>query len=151
MKLLKEWALEYLKAKDAFVKQIKNIEENTKECDVMLHYETHDRCVLVQDTIDADSVVKKAAAQPTYVVVPNTKENVELLLKNWDGFKEHKQLCFFFVNPNSKTEQKWMVYPSTHDSITEKNALRKGIESLFLTVEPYMTPEKRVSDTAAGN
>ena len=46
-------------------------------------------------------------------------------------------LSIYFVNPNSSTEKKWIIYPFTHSKITEHSALKLGLMTLFESVEEY--------------
>jgi hypothetical protein len=41
----------------------------------------------------------------------------------------------YFVNPESATDKKWMIYPHTHHKISDPSSLKLGLESLFSTVQ----------------
>ena len=69
------------------------------------------------------------------LVVLNTKKNVESMIANWVELSKNQKLCIYFVNP--KTNEKWLIYPHTHNQITEKAALRRGIETMFSEITPY--------------
>ncbi len=70
------------------------------------------------------------------LVVYNTKENFDVLVDNWDkivGFKRH--FSMYFVNPFSKTEKSWTIYPATHSLIVDKSGLKASLKTLFSKVD----------------
>ncbi|MCX8146893.1 MAG: hypothetical protein N3D84_00285 [Candidatus Woesearchaeota archaeon] len=70
------------------------------------------------------------------LVVYNTKENIDFLINNWELFsKFNNNFSIFFVNPFSKTEKRWAIYPMTHDIIAERKNLRQSINVLASNVE----------------
>ncbi|MBU0615780.1 MAG: hypothetical protein KJ601_06825 [Nanoarchaeota archaeon] len=125
---LKQWAYHYIQSKDAIFKKIKSIEDT--EYGYLIKYQDSDKKVLIKPVLDmsndADSNIY------TY----NTMDNFYFLLSNWDYFVNLKaQICF--VNPNSFLEKKWLVNPYVHDRICERSALKRGLTSLFQTVDIY--------------
>ena len=66
----------------------------------------------------------------------NAKENFDVLVNNWErlvNFKKHFHM--YFVNPFSNTLKQWAIYPHTHQIITQGQALKLGLTTLFQTVE----------------
>jgi len=128
MAKLKEWMLTYLKNRDIYEGRIKSIEECGD--DFVIHRDDGDVLVLVSGHLsDSQSMVASAKKGRVIVAALNIKSNVEFLVKNWDSLKPFKGLSFYFVNPD--TNDKWVIYPYTHDLITERAALKKGLLSLF--------------------
>ena len=71
-----------------------------------------------------------------FLVCYNTAENLDFLITNWDALVKFKRnFCVIFINPFSATDKKWAVYPATHDLITERPALKSGLQVLFSTVD----------------
>jgi len=104
--------------------------------DFVVHKTTGGVLFLVRpELLNVEEVLQKAAGSAGLVVL-NTKKNVDAVLANWDKLAKLKGLCIYFVNP--KANEKWLLYPYTHDQITEKPALRRGLESLFSMVPAYM-------------
>ncbi len=131
---LKEWAQIYLKSRDVLQKSITGFE--SLNGDFVVHKTTGDVLVLVRPELsDAGEIVEKSAGSAGLVVL-NTKKNVNFVVSNWDKLSKLKGLCIYFVNPEAN--EKWLLFPFTHDQITEKPALRRGLESLFSMVPPYM-------------
>ncbi len=127
---LKEWTQIYLKSRDVIQKAIVGFEDLNS--DFVVHKTAGDVLFLIRPELaDAGEVVEKATANAGLVVF-NTKKNVDFVIANWDKLAKLKGLCIYFVNP--KLNEKWLLYPYTHDQITEKAALRRGLESLFSMV-----------------
>jgi hypothetical protein len=130
---LKEWAQIFLKSRDAIQKSITGIENLNG--DFIVHKTSGDVLFLVRPELsNIDEVVQKASGSAGLVVL-NTKKNMDAVIANWDKLAKLKGLCIYFVNPSAN--EKWLIYPFTHDQITEKPALRRGLESLFSMVQPY--------------
>ena len=131
---LKEWAQIFLKCRDVMQKTISGFEDLNG--DFVVHKTTGDVLFLVRpELLNVEEVLQKASGSAGLVVL-NTKKNVDAVLANWDKLAKLKSLCIYFVNP--KANEKWLLYPYTHDQITEKPALRRGLESLFSMVPAYM-------------
>ncbi len=131
---LKEWTQIFLKSRDALQKTITGFE--SLNGDFLVHKTTGDVLFLVRpEFANADEIVEKAQGSSGLVVL-NTKKNVDAVISSWDKLAKLKGLCIYFVNPN--LNEKWLLYPYTHDQITEKPALRRGLESLFSMVPAYM-------------
>ena len=70
------------------------------------------------------------------LVVYNTKENIDFLVKNWDALsKFSRDFSMFFVNPFSRTEKRWAIYPMSHELIVEKKDLKRSIDVISSNVE----------------
>jgi hypothetical protein len=131
---LKEWAQIYLKSRDVLQKSITGFE--SLNGDFVVHKTTGDVLVLIRPELsDAGEIVEKSAGSAGLVVL-NTKKNVDFVVSNWDKLSKLKGLCIYFVNPAAN--EKWLLFPFTHDQITEKPVLRRGLESLFSMVPPYV-------------
>ncbi len=131
---LKEWTQIFLKSRDVLQKSITGFE--SLNGDFVVRKSTGDVVFLIRPEFsNADEVVEKAQSNAGLVVL-NTKKNVNSVIASWDKLAKLKGLCIYFVNPN--LNEKWLLYPYTHDQITEKPALRRGLESLFSMVPAYM-------------
>lgn len=128
---LREWALVFLKSRDVFQKQIKDIEKLNG--DFVLHKENEDVLFLVRPELESVEEIADKDGKLGLVVL-NKLRNVKVVVDNWDALKTKRGLCIYFVNPG--LGEKWMLFPFTHDQITERKALRKGLESLFSMVPP---------------
>jgi len=130
---LKEWTQIYLKSRDVMQKSITGFE--SLNGDFVVHKTTGDFLFLVRPELaDVNEIVEKDTGNAGLVVL-NTKKNLDVVIANWSALAKWKGLCIYFVNP--KSNDKWLLYPYTHDQITEKPALRRGLESLFSMVSSY--------------
>ena len=133
---LKDWILHYLKSKDLFEKSILAIKEDVAGYDLLIKHKEKEQYILVIPLLqDLAALEKKCNDQNLIVVVANVRENLSFLLKNWLRLATHKRLCFYFINQKSLTDKRWIIYPYTHNAITDKSALKKGLEALFASVE----------------
>ncbi|MEM2915806.1 MAG: hypothetical protein QXT19_00385 [Candidatus Woesearchaeota archaeon] len=132
-----DWIVEYLKSKDANIKQIISIKKSEQGVDVVVEGALKSQYILVQPEFKDLSMLDSFKDKHAVIVTANTKKNVEFLITNWDVLTKYPHLSIYFVNPNSATDKRWIIYPATHDRITERRALRKGLESMFLTVEEW--------------
>ncbi len=130
---LKEWAQIYLKSRDAMQKSINGIENLNG--DFIVHKSAGDIIFLVRPELSDVSEILAKASGSSGLVVLNTKKNVDFVVSNWDKLAKLKGLCIYFVNPT--VNEKWLLYPYTHEQITEKPALKRGLESLFSMVPAY--------------
>jgi len=135
---LVDWTFNYLKNKYLYLKRIEVIEKNKKGFDIYVKFKDREQFFVVQPVIeDIDGVFSKFDSEKHFgLVVLNTKGNLDILVKNWKEFVKFKHLCVYFVNPSSKLDKKWIIYPYTHNNICEKDALEKGLNSMFEMVEP---------------
>jgi hypothetical protein len=135
--VLVDWIVEYLKSRDAMQRQITAIKKNEQDVDVVVEGSLKNQYVIVQPELSDISKLGLLKDKHAVIVTANTKENVEFLITNWAELAKYPHLSIYFVNPNSSLDTRWVIFPATHDKITERKALRKGLESLYATVEPW--------------
>lgn len=126
---LREWAREFLRHRDLFARKIVAINDTSSGLSVVYR----DRKV---DVIVCDSLAGASPSGEAIIVVPNTRGNLDCLLKRWGEFVGHASLTIYFVNTRSQTEQKWVIRPSLHNRVADDESLRQGLMSLFSTVDP---------------
>jgi len=129
--VLKNWAREYLKNKDAFAKAIIEIQE--KDQGLVAKYKTKEETVLVKPVLD--NSLELSTDSFISIVTLNKKENLNFLLTNWHSLAKYPRLTLYFVNPDSGTETKWIIRPQLHDKVADDDSLKTGLLSLFATVE----------------
>jgi len=126
---LSEWVQVFLQNRDVFNKVITGFEKVNG--DLLVKRTNGDLLVFVRPELSDVSDVSVRDG-PSVLAVLNSKQNLDAVIKNWDVLSKKKDLCIYFINPNSN--DKWLLYPHTHNQITEKPALRRGLESLFAMV-----------------
>lgn len=135
---LVDWTIDYLKNKDAFLKQIELIEKNKDGFDIYVKFKEKEQFFIVKPVIeDIDKLLSRFDENRNFgLVVFNTKNNFNLLIKDWGKFVKFKKLCIYFVNPFSQLDKRWVIFPYTHNNICEKGALEKGLRAMFEMVDP---------------
>jgi len=126
----------HIKNKDLLFRRIDNVEEG--EDLVVVSLKDGQKCAhLVEpslSTLDSLSVMNEYSC--CSVTCYNTIQNFEFLIKNWDALVRFKRnFSISFVNPFSRSEKRWAIFPTTHDMVTERPALRRGLKILYDTVE----------------
>ncbi len=124
---LKEWISAYIKYKDSINKKIENITETTDGIKVNKKTGEIEEYVCKEDLTQLNSENIKEQK----IVTLNKKINVDWLLKNWDVLKETKTTIMFV---NTKKSEHWAIHPKMHSSITDKSAIKPGINTLFESI-----------------
>jgi hypothetical protein len=129
---LKEWAQIYLKSRDILQKSITGFENLNG--DFVVHKTSGDVPFFIRPELKDSDVFERITGSAGLVVL-NTRKNVDFVVSNWDKLSRLQGLCIYFVNP--VVNDKWLLYPFTHNQITEKASLKRGLESLFSMVPAY--------------
>lgn len=130
---LSEWVKNYLKNRDVFKNEILCFEKG-EWSDIVVKKISQDLFVIVSEDLN-EALKNKIKDENLIVACLNTKKNVDFLINNWNFFSKFKRLSMFFVNPNSKTETKWILYPYTHNFIADEKTLSTGLKSMAEGVE----------------
>jgi len=135
--MLNEWTVEYIKHKDVFARSI--VELTLKDNIIYVKHKKHNHNFLILEKLDDKNklfdALKSIKTDKITLVTTNSKSNFEFLKANWKEFSEFdSQFNVIFVNPKSVLEHKWIVFPMTHQKISEDVNL--GLQSLYDTVEP---------------
>jgi len=143
---LVDWAINYLKNKDLISRKIELIEKNRDGFDFYIKFKDKEQFFVVDPVIgDIGKILSKFDPERYFgLFVLNTKHNLDILVKNWGEFVKIKNLGIYFVNPFSQLDKKWIIYPYTHNSICEQNALERGLKTMFDMVETLT--EEQIKD-----
>ena len=135
---LVDWTVNFVKHKDMLAKKIENIEKNKDGFDLYIKYKDREQYFIIAAAIkEIDSIIQKISNDSHITIVTlNSKENFELLLKNWGKLVHFKFLSIIFVNPFSELDKKWMIFPHVHQKISDESSLETGLKSMFRMVEP---------------
>jgi hypothetical protein len=128
---LKEWIKGFIKHKDIFTNSI--IEIKDFDDDFLVKYKDKEIFFYVSDSLS--EVLKRMQNSIVSIATLNTKANFDTLIQNWHTLTKDETLTIYFVNPNSKTENKWIIRPAIHNKIADEDTLKVGLESMFNTVE----------------
>jgi hypothetical protein len=139
-KYLAEWFVRYTKNRDLLFRKIADIKEEgdkiiiTQKDGNVTHY-------YVEPFPDD---FEKLAGMPEAnkgIVVYNSKDNFDSMMKSWKKLSETKNLTIYFVNPFSKLEKRWIVNPNIHSKISDKQSLETGLNSMYIMVDPITRQE----------
>ena len=135
---LVQWTISFIKHKDIISKKIEHIENGKDGFDLHVKYKDREQYFIIAPKIvDIDSIVQKIS-NDSYVsiVILNSKENFDAVLKNWNKLVSFRFLSIIFVNPFSEMDKKWIIFPYTHHKICDEKSLENGLKSMFSMVEP---------------
>ena len=128
---LKEWIQSYLKNRDAVEGDILSFED--KGSDFIVHKKSGPVLFLIRP--DISDTAELNISGKFSLVVKNNRKNLDFVINRWDVFSKLQGLCIYFVNP--RTNDKWLLNPYVHNQVTEKSALKRGLQSLFSMVSSY--------------
>jgi len=136
--VLKEWFIAFARSKDILARQIESVEENVESWDVIVKEKARTRFVLIRPSLEVwDDILPRLNGDHVTLVVLNTSKNLDAVIVKWAELVKHQKFVIAFANPYSLTDKQWQVYPATHDRITERRVLRKGLEVMAANVERY--------------
>lgn len=143
---LLEWAVNFIKNKDAVHKKIEQIENGKDGFDLYVKYKDKEQYfMLIPKISDVGNITDYISGKINAItqsdgvyfsiVTLNSKDNFDALLKNWRRLIYSKRLSIIFANPLSETDKKWSISPYTHNKICDDSSLESGLKSIFETVE----------------
>lgn len=121
-----EWAVAFIKYKDAVRKQNESMDVDESKKTITVKKKTG--LVEVHLCVDDLDSLDIASLSDQKVACLNKKKNLDWLIKNWDSVIKTK-IIVTFVNPS--LSESWAVHPQLHHHITDKVALKPGLNSLF--------------------
>ncbi len=139
---LKDWLRRFLENKDIVLKNIKSVKESDEG--LLVKYKTKEHVYLIVPFLK-DSIISEIKKREGHVslVIYNTEENFKYILAQWKELVAvGRHFSIYCVNPFSKLEKKWIVFPFTHNQIAEGQNIKEGLKSLTEMVES--TTEKEV-------
>lgn len=135
---LVDWFIAFVKSKDIISRKIESLDRDSDGWDLVVRERDRVRRVLVSPHLDSwDGVLPRLDGEHVTLVVLNTSRNLDAVIAKWSELAKHLKLVVVFANPYSVTDKCWQVYPSTHDRVTERRVLRRGLEAMAANVEQY--------------
>jgi len=134
---LKDWLYRFIVNRDLIPKKIDNIADENSLLITNLKNGNKRAFLVIPFLEDVDAVFKELKDYPNCaVVVYNSKKNMDSVVKHWEKLiKFNKHFSIYFVNPFSRMDKKWIVYPYTHNMISDKKGWKEGLLSLYNNVE----------------
>lgn len=91
--------------------------------------------MIIPKIVDLKEIISKMNEKEAYgLVVLNTNNNFLMLVDNWKELIRFSFLTFYFVNPFSRLDEKWVINPHVHSKICDDNSLKTGLKSMFRMV-----------------
>ena len=137
---MKQWMVRFLQNKDLILKQIKEIKEEEKGVRVFYKDGREQELIVVpelEDTFDFSQIKEGHKG----IIAVNNQKNFDFIVKNWQKLVQNKNFIIYFINPFSKQEKRWAVYPYTHNRVTEGEKIKEGLLSLYINVDPITFEE----------
>lgn len=140
---LLDWTVDFIKNKDIISKKIEKIENGKDGFDLYVKYKDREHYfMIIPNIIDIDSIIQKLNNNFYFSIVTlNSKQNFNVILKNWNKLINFKFLNIMFVNPFSQLDTKWTVFPHTHHKVCDESSLENGLKAMFNMVEPIEEQE----------
>jgi hypothetical protein len=140
---LHEFVHNYIKNLDAIQQKIVSIDKGEGDVDFIITYQEKKKAVIAEPFLkpgELDGILSRLEKFKkdfsTDLFVFNTKENFDEVVSHWKLVsKFDKQFKIYFVNPFSGLETKWVVFPYTHDMLSED--FKAGLKALYATVESF--------------
>ena len=127
-----DWAYSYLKNRDLIFRKIESM--NRKDARIAIKYKDG-TSELVVPINELSELKLEQVKMKTSVFLPNTKKNLDFLIKNWKKFAKVMELKFVFFNPHSAQENRWIIKPAVHDRISDSKSLKQGLKAMFESVD----------------
>jgi len=141
------WTITYLKSRDAVTRTMESVDRQKEGADIIVNYKDSSQlAIVVEPFLTGMSFIDRLKPftekkVKTRLVTANTRDNLKFITANWKPISEFsREFNIIFVNPFSKLERKWMLYPQTHAGIAGKG-FERGLKALFATVEPISEKE----------
>jgi hypothetical protein len=142
--ILFEWTFHFIKNKDVLLKKIVKIEEYVNQDYISVEYKDKKMVYYVIPFIEdfgkswdlLQEIKKKTESSDSCIVMFNSEDNLGKVIENWGILDKDPKLQLIFANPYSLTDKRWAIMPHTHSKIIEPSALKSGLKSLFIGVDP---------------
>ncbi|MEM4337055.1 MAG: hypothetical protein QXG86_03555 [Candidatus Woesearchaeota archaeon] len=132
---LKEWAINFVKNKDIFIKTIIDIQERGRE--ITIRHKHKEQKLFIDpflEHIDNDLKIINEDTDASIICL-NKEENLKTLIDKWAKLVIYKHLSIVFVNPFSEGQKYWAIFPYTHNKIADEQSLIQGLKTMFEQVE----------------
>lgn len=137
--IIREWFVLHIKHRDIFSKSINDVQFDKNDFDVIFSTVSGERSALIVPKLDAtsadESFISKISSGFVYLVVLNTHENINFLIKIWESLIKNPSLYLFVANPYSLSDKSWIVIPAIHNAVADKSKLKQGLLALAQNVE----------------
>ena len=137
----------FIRNKDLILRRIIDVDRKKEEDIIIANLvDGNKQAYVVEPFIDDKDLNKIMDRLKQYeicsLVVYNTKANLDSVSKHWDKIANFKKnFSINFINPFSKSEKRWVVYPMTHELVVEKSKIGPSLKILFSNVDSISREE----------
>jgi len=139
--MLKDWAKTYFLNKNLLLGKKPKVEEKEDYILITNEDESHVIVIVKESVQDLNPVLKRFdeleklhKAKKLTLVLYNKAENVDIVVKHWAELVKRPSLSVLFANPH--TNNKWVLTPYIHNKIADVKNLKRGLQSMYSSVEP---------------
>lgn len=139
--MLKEWAKTYFLNKDLIMGKKPKVEEKDDYILITNEDGSHVIVIVKESPEKIQPIINRFSELENEhkpikltLVLLNRMQNIDLIVSGWDELVTKPNLSILFVNPD--TNNKWSINPYIHSKIADRKTLKKGLLSLYGTVEP---------------
>jgi len=125
---LKEWTSAYIKYKDTLHRRIAKIEETSNNKLLVFRKNGKKEEYLFEENLEQ---INPSSIDEQKIITLNKRKNVDWIIKTWDSLKNTS--CTITLVNTQKSEH-WAISPKMHHSITDKEALKPGLKTLFESI-----------------
>jgi len=132
---LVEWTELFVKHRDIVARKIVSIKKEGNR--VKVEYKDKKALFLACPSLKDIDMIKSEVKEDIFVSVVtfNSEKSLKFLTDNWNEFSGNCRLSFYFINPFSKLDTKWIICPYTHAKICDPSSLKTGLKSMFEGVD----------------
>ncbi|MBS1267232.1 MAG: hypothetical protein MAG795_01204 [Candidatus Woesearchaeota archaeon] len=127
-----EWVKNYIKFVNAYHKKMK---EMLEEKGVIIVKYKSDKVEHYYPIVNLEDVDFSGLKSNPIIVAINSKHNFKTLVNDWEEISKNPDLKLIFFNQESSLQRKWVIKPYVHNRICNKKSLKKGLKSMFETVD----------------
>ena len=141
---LVDWTEKYVKNKDLVNRVLREMTHSDGEVSAKFEHKEQ-KYIIIPELDDVNAVLKRLSQvkdSHLTLVTLNSQSNLNIMIKHWHQFVDLGQkFSIFFVNPFSKTDKIWIIYPYIHQRIADESSLALGLKAMFDVVEPITANE----------
>lgn len=127
---LKEFTIHYVKAKDAYKKDLITYEDQG-EC-ILFEFKSGEVPYFVNHDLQNIELSQLQMYTKKFIICLNKITNVEYLIKHWEEFSQEQGLIIMFANP--ELNEKWLINTAMHAQVTEPQDIEAGLMGLFSNI-----------------
>lgn len=133
---LMDWSINFIKNRDILTKKISDIKKKELDFSVVNKDRTEIFYFIILSIENISEILKKTNKNSHFgIFTLNNKKNLIILINNWEKLIEFEYLGFYFINPFSKLDEKWVIFPYTHHRICDPDSLQTGLRTMSEMVD----------------